>query len=197
MNKGPKNNDWKILLLIFIGILSFPMLLTAPYIWKLKFFDFSETGQIGDTIGGITAPFIGLLSAVLVYLSFLKQSEANKLISDQFKTQRTLDIENEQDYEKLISRNNKEIPRKGELSKRWNYAFHGCECGFYNKKNKQQVEVVLSNRPKFGHIDSWFLLAYMESTDKYKKEVEGINWQQLKPLIEKLYETGEIEYLER
>ncbi|MGV7106167.1 DUF6896 domain-containing protein [Flavobacterium sp. U410] len=108
-----------------------------------------------------------------------------------------LDIENEQDYEKLISRNNKEIPRKGELSKRWNYAFHGCECGFYNKKNKQQVEVVLSNRPKFGHIDSWFLLAYMESTDKYKKEVEGINWQQLKPLIEKLYETGEIEYLER
>ena len=104
-----------------------------------------------------------------------------------------LDIENEKDYEKLIEKNNEEIPRNGELSKRWNYAFHGCECGFYNKKHKQQVEVVLSNQPKFGQIDAWFLLSYMESTEKYKKEIEGVNWQQLKPLIEKLYKTGEIE----
>ncbi|UOX33037.1 hypothetical protein LXD69_13440 [Flavobacterium sediminilitoris] len=104
-----------------------------------------------------------------------------------------LDIENKKDYEKLISRNNEEIPINGELSKRWNYAFHGCECGFYNKKHKQQVEVVLSNQPEFGQINSWFLLSYMKSTEKYKKEIEGINWQQLKSLIEKLYETGEIE----
>ena len=103
-----------------------------------------------------------------------------------------LDITNEKDYDKLIERNNVEIPRNGELSKRWNYAFHGCECGFYNKKSKQQVEVVLSNQPEFGHIDSWFLLSYMQSTEKYKKEIEGINWQELKPLIEKLYDSGEI-----
>ncbi len=103
-----------------------------------------------------------------------------------------LDIQNEKDYKKLIAKNNEEIPRNGELSKRWNYAFHGCECGFYNKKYKQKVEVVLCNHPEFGHIDSWFLLSYMESTEKYKKAIEGINWQQLKPLIEKLYETGEI-----
>ena len=104
-----------------------------------------------------------------------------------------LDIENEKDYEKLIAKNNEEIPRKGELSKRWNYAFHGCECGFYNKKDKQQVEVVLNNHPEFGQIDAWFLFSYMETTEKYKKEIEGINWQQLKPLIEKIYKTGEIE----
>ena len=104
-----------------------------------------------------------------------------------------LDIENEKDYENLIAKNNEEIPRKGELSKRWNYAFHGCECGFYNKKDKQQVEVVLNNHPEFRQIDAWFLFSYMETTEKYKKEIEGINWQQLKPLIEKLYKTGEIE----
>ena len=74
-----------------------------------------------------------------------------------------LDIENEKDYEKLIAKNNEEIPRKGELSKRWNYAFHGCECGFYNKKDKQQVEVVLNNHPEFGQIDAWFLFSYMET----------------------------------
>jgi hypothetical protein len=41
--------------------------------------DFSKTGEIGDTIGGITAPVIGLVSAALIYLSFLAQRQANKL----------------------------------------------------------------------------------------------------------------------
>jgi hypothetical protein len=30
--------------------------------------DFTMTGDIGDTIGGTTAPIIGLLSAALIYL---------------------------------------------------------------------------------------------------------------------------------
>ena len=107
--------------------------------------------------------------------------------------QYNLDLENEVDYEKLISRSNKEIPRKGKISERWNYYFHGCECGFYNKKYQQRVEVVLSNPPEFGHIDSWFLLSYMESTEKYKNGIKGVKWQELKSVIEKLYETGEIE----
>lgn len=106
-----------------------------------------------------------------------------------------LDIKNENDYEKLIAKNNKEIPRKGELSKRWNYAFHGSECGFYNKKYKQKVEVVLSNYPEFGHLDAWFLFSYMESTEKFKKYTEEIDWQQLKHYIEKLHKTGEIEFV--
>ena len=104
-----------------------------------------------------------------------------------------LDIENKEDYEKLISRGNKEIPRRGSLSKRWNYGFHGGECGFYNKKHQQQVEVVLSNSPEFGHIDSWFLLSYMKSTEEYKNEIEGVNWQELKLVIDKLYINGEIQ----
>ncbi|WP_299256158.1 hypothetical protein [uncultured Aquimarina sp.] len=104
-----------------------------------------------------------------------------------------LDIENKEDYEKLISRANENVPRRGELSKRWNYSFHGGECGFYNKKHQLRVEVVLSNPPEFGHIDSWFLLSYMESTEKYKSEVIGIDWQELKLSIETLYLKGEIE----
>lgn len=49
-----------------------------------------------------------------------------------------LNIEIKEDYEKLISRGNKSIPRRGELSKRWNYSFHGGECGFYNKKHQKK-----------------------------------------------------------
>lgn len=39
-------------------------------------FDFSQTGQIGDTIGGITAPIINVIGAILI--SFKAQLKANK-----------------------------------------------------------------------------------------------------------------------
>jgi len=73
------NRKSKILLFsgfILLVVIS-PILLTLPNFWK--YLDFSETGQIGDTIGGITAPFINLLGAVLVYLSFNEQLKANKI----------------------------------------------------------------------------------------------------------------------
>ncbi|MDJ1500649.1 hypothetical protein [Xanthocytophaga agilis] len=40
--------------------------------------DFSQSGQIGDTLGGITAPFINIIGGLLIYLSFQKQVEANQ-----------------------------------------------------------------------------------------------------------------------
>lgn len=39
---------------------------------------FSGTGEIGDTIGGITAPVIGLLNAFLLYLTIKEQYAFNK-----------------------------------------------------------------------------------------------------------------------
>lgn len=62
-----------IILIIFIS----PILLTLPAF--INFFDLSDTGQIGDTIGGITSPFVNLLGAFLVYLSFSEQLKANKI----------------------------------------------------------------------------------------------------------------------
>ena len=61
---------------IFFILLSL-FLFTRPafcYIW-----DFTETGQIGDTIGGITAPIIGLIAAILVFYSFQEQVKANNI----------------------------------------------------------------------------------------------------------------------
>ena len=60
-------------LILFLAVYSF----TRPAVWDDL--DFSTTGQIGDTIGGIAAPIIGLIGAVLVYMSFNVQNEANKL----------------------------------------------------------------------------------------------------------------------
>ncbi|WP_431244146.1 DUF6896 domain-containing protein [Flavobacterium sp. P21] len=107
-----------------------------------------------------------------------------------------LDIKKIDDYKQLISRSNENIPRKGKLSERWNYCFHGGECRFYNKKHQQTVEVVLCNSPEFGHINAWFLWSFMQSTEKYKNEAKNIEWQELKVMINKLYKSGQIKNIE-
>lgn len=56
-------------------------------------FDFTETGQIGDTIGGLTAPVIGSISALLIYFSFRAQINANRIIQEQIDEQREKDEE--------------------------------------------------------------------------------------------------------
>jgi hypothetical protein len=70
------------LVLIFLPI---PILI-LPAI--THFLDFSTTGQIGDTIGGITAPILGLIGIWLVYITFEEQRRANKIQNDALEEQR-------------------------------------------------------------------------------------------------------------
>lgn len=65
------------ILLLFGAILTF----IQPAFWKS--YDLTDTGQIGDTIGGITAPIINIIGAILVYSSFIEQNRANKIQSEQ------------------------------------------------------------------------------------------------------------------
>ena len=51
----------------------------APHILSRKCSSFSETGQIGDTIGGLMNPFIAISGVITTFLAFLLQIEANKL----------------------------------------------------------------------------------------------------------------------
>lgn len=41
-------------------------------------FDFRETGQIGDTIGGTMGPFIALIASFLTFIAFWAQYDANR-----------------------------------------------------------------------------------------------------------------------
>jgi len=43
----------------------------------------SSSGQIGDTIGGITAPIINIVGSFLIFISFLSQNKANRIQADQ------------------------------------------------------------------------------------------------------------------
>lgn len=64
---------------IGILILTLPALLTQL---PLSILDFTQVGQVGDTIGGVTAPFVGLLGAYLIYQAFDAQVKANKIQSE-------------------------------------------------------------------------------------------------------------------
>lgn len=73
-------------ILLWLGIplcLLTPILFTQP--WGLM--DFTNTGTIGDTIGGITAPFINILGAILVFLALKSQIEANLSLQEQVERQ--------------------------------------------------------------------------------------------------------------
>lgn len=68
---------------LFLLVLS-PVIIWTLTHWSTPDFlqvkiDLTDTGEIGDTIGGITGPIINLIGAVLVYASFKQQLEANRI----------------------------------------------------------------------------------------------------------------------
>lgn len=82
-------NQQKIAIIcLFVSII---WILIGPFLLvNGSVIDFTNTGQIGDTIGGITAPIIGLTSAILIYLSFTAQIKANEIIQEEAKKTNTL-----------------------------------------------------------------------------------------------------------
>lgn len=62
-----------VFLLIITIICCFPYLFT-----ECELLDFRETGQIGDTIGGIMGPFVAIAAAILTFLAFWVQFKANE-----------------------------------------------------------------------------------------------------------------------
>ncbi len=75
----------RFLIVFFIIVLLLPIVLTQL---SISIFDFTNTGQIGDTIGGITAPFIGILAGYLTFLAFHEQSKANTESAKDLKVER-------------------------------------------------------------------------------------------------------------
>ncbi|OQY72388.1 MAG: hypothetical protein B6D44_10200 [Ignavibacteriales bacterium UTCHB2] len=78
MFKDPRLKKGIIYLSIAILLILFlPYLLTRP---NFLGFDFSTTGQIGDTIGGLMGPFVAIVAAILTFMAFWVQYQANEQI---------------------------------------------------------------------------------------------------------------------
>jgi hypothetical protein len=77
LTKRPDDHDRTetsgIIILLIAGVIFLPWFFTQTV---FSVYNFSTTGQIGDTIGGITAPFINGIGAILVYLAFKEQVKA-------------------------------------------------------------------------------------------------------------------------
>jgi len=67
--------------ILFISLLSCVAMVLAVYFFVqpafIKIFDLSQKDTLGTAIGGLTAPVIGLVSTILLYLALSKQTESN------------------------------------------------------------------------------------------------------------------------
>lgn len=72
-----------VFLVICAIILFLPLLFT-----QCSGVDFTDTGQIGDTIGGTTAPFIAMAAAYLTFVAFWVQFKANQYQRDDIALER-------------------------------------------------------------------------------------------------------------
>lgn len=77
MNPRIKELDRKLLLKgKIVLVIGAALIFLSPILFTRDFglLDFNHTGEIGDTIGGLTSPIIGLIGAVLVFLSFFPRA---------------------------------------------------------------------------------------------------------------------------
>jgi len=83
-----RENAFIIILINIIVIILSPWLFTR----YSGILNFTETGQIGDTLGGITAPFLNILNAFLIFLAFQEQKNANQLLKNQIEIEKNRDL---------------------------------------------------------------------------------------------------------
>ncbi|MCR8556187.1 hypothetical protein KXD93_00955 [Mucilaginibacter sp. BJC16-A38] len=89
--KMPNIENYKtvqLIILIAVIIIVIPALLLQPAFFK--FWNFSNSASIGETIGGITSPFINGIAAILVFIAFKAQIKANQIITNQEKSRNIL-----------------------------------------------------------------------------------------------------------
>ena len=69
-----KHIGYVVLVVVLFAFIA-PRIMTLP---GAECLDLTQTGEIGDTIGGTTAPFWGFLSIILLYLTLKEQQRFNK-----------------------------------------------------------------------------------------------------------------------
>lgn len=161
------NNFWKIFipfLLFIIVILFFPYLFTYFSFFNI---DFSKTGNIGDTIGGILSPFIALAAAVLTFFAFWVQFKANEQQKIDLRIER---FENKF-YELLrLHKSNIEELQIGELSGRKTFVqmFYELKyCYQLCKKTAKRNYIDISDNDIMDISYSIFFYGIGENSEKY------------------------------
>lgn len=200
MNKGNDNHETKenetknwdritIGFLIISGLFllfSFlaPLLLTQTALFKS--WNFSETGQIGDTFGGIANPFIALVGILLTFLAFYMQIKANKIQRELF--YKGLD-ENKRQFEQELTANREQLNDQLAIQT-LQFKKSEFESQFYEmlKLHKENVnEVSISRKVRLRQSLKEVQVQYIEI--KGRKAFEEILIE-----LEKCYEAAKIAF---
>ena len=72
-------------LYIFFGVIGFVMIMLPMVFYNTSKID--SIGTIGDAVGGILNPVIAIGAALLTFLAFYIQYQANRQVQEQFKVQ--------------------------------------------------------------------------------------------------------------
>ncbi len=198
-NNTPLYNWVKWLLPIgLVFMIIAPILFTRP--WGVFPFD-NSTGVIGDTIGGITAPFINFIGAILVFISFKEQQRANKIQYNGLKEEINLNknISNYNQIIELISyfKNQVESPR--ELFKnsdnKGNYTYTVIEyLKYYSTTN--QYTAYNNNNIKLFNRNSKPLEAFCNDIENLKRASQMIIHESLSDNQKRILSYRIISYLE-
>ncbi len=102
-----------VIAFVCFALIFLPLLLVQENLFGIEF---SDTGQIGDTIGGIMGPFIAMGAAILTYMAFYMQYKAN-IDQRTFFTQNNLRLNNEINDQKNETEKQNVIQRFYEMLK--------------------------------------------------------------------------------
>jgi hypothetical protein len=108
-NNKTQQLDWKIYVSLIIVLVLVLISFISPFIFTRASinsdFDFSKTGSIGDTIGGLMNPFIALAGVIVTGLAFYVQYKANLQQRKLFEEEQ---IENKRQLQEQINNQNKQ-----------------------------------------------------------------------------------------
>lgn len=145
---------WKTIYILIIAIflisVSFivPIILTQESITKS--FDFTQTGQIGDTIGGLMNPFIALAGVLVTGLAFYMQYKANILQRKIFYKQLEEDkIRFKSEIENSIAQFDKQFKAQEQQIKLQQFEAQFYEMLRLHKENVNEIELFAKRKVPF------------------------------------------------
>ncbi|WP_300492267.1 putative phage abortive infection protein [Flavobacterium sp.] len=102
--------DWKVKALLVLAFILVLVSFISPFLFTRSAvnedFDFTQTGQIGDTIGGLMNPFIALAGVIVTGLAFYIQYKANLQQRELFLLEQ---VENKRQLQEQINSQNRQI----------------------------------------------------------------------------------------
>jgi len=175
-----------LLFLFGIFLISVPFMFTLPTWLGI---DFSTTGQIGDTIGGTTAPFIGFGGIILTFAAFWVQYRANINQREDIKFERfenkfyeMVRLHRENVAEISIKRKTTVKARRAFISmfREFTFCYHALKLIYGSQKELKTIQAELNER---DFINISYITFFMGVGDESDKLTDHLLVNYEKPLI--------------